>query len=76
MQTKTAFEAAVEALKDAGVKIVEIDMSLLESLADELTPGMMFFTYEMPREISRYAEFTSTKPMFMAELNQQLASII
>ena len=55
MQTKTAFEAAVEALKDAGVKIVEIDMSLLESLADELTPGMMFFTYEMPREISRYA---------------------
>lgn len=32
-----------------------MDMSLLESLADEFTPGMMFFTYEMPREISRYA---------------------
>ena len=53
MQTKAAFEAAVGALKHAGVEIVEIDMSLLESLADELTPGMMFFTYEMPREISR-----------------------
>ena len=30
-------------------------MSLLESLADDFTPGMMFFAYEMPREISRYA---------------------
>ena len=53
MQTKSAFEAASGALKGAGVELVEIDMGLLEHLADDMTPGMMFFTYEMPREISR-----------------------
>lgn len=43
----------MEAVKGAGVEIVEMDMSLLESLADSLTPGMMFFMHEMPREVSR-----------------------
>ena len=28
-------------------------MSLLEGLANDMTPPMMFFTHEMPREISR-----------------------
>ena len=67
MQTKAAFAAAVEALRDAGVEIVEIDMSLLESLADDFTPGMMFFAYEMPREISRYAGSHLYQGMYIAD---------
>ena len=53
MQTKPAFKAAIKSLKDAGVNIVDMDMSLLEGLANDMTPPMMFFTHEMPREISR-----------------------
>ena len=54
MQTKPAFQAAIKSFKDAGIEIVDMDMSLLEGLANDMTPPMMFFTHEMPREVSRY----------------------
>ncbi|CAL5224479.1 g7172 [Coccomyxa viridis] len=72
-ETKAAFAAAVDALRGAGVEIVEMDMSLLESLADEFTPGMMFFTYEMPREISRYV-YQHGYNLSMPELVDKIAS--
>ena len=73
MQAKPTFEAAIKGAKDAGAEVVEIDMSLLESLADSLTPSMLFFTYEMPREVSRYV-YQHGYNLSLAELVDKIAS--
>jgi hypothetical protein len=52
-QTRGAFDAALEALKAAGIKLVEMDMSLLVDAGHKLLPDPLFYTYEMPRELSR-----------------------
>lgn len=53
MQTEEAFAAALEALKQAGVILVPMDMSLVMDMADKDLPDELFYTYEMPRELSR-----------------------
>ena len=73
LQTKPTFEAAIKAAKNAGAEIVEVDMSLLESLADSMTPSMLFFTYEMPREVSRYV-YQHGYNLSLAELVDKIAS--
>ncbi len=73
LQTMSTFEAAIKAAKDAGAKLVDLDMSLLESLADTMTPGMLFFTYEMPREVSRYV-YQHGYNLSLAELVDRIAS--
>ena len=73
MQAKPTFEAAIKAAENAGAEVVEIDMSLLESLADSLTPSMLFFTYEMPREVSRYV-YQHGYNLSLAELVDKIAS--
>ena len=73
LQTKPTFEAAIKAAKNAGAEIVEVDMSLLESLADSMTPSMLFFTYEMPREVSRYV-YQHGYNLSLAELVNKIAS--
>ncbi|CAK0787711.1 hypothetical protein CVIRNUC_010933 [Coccomyxa viridis] len=72
-ETKPAFKAAIKTLKDAGVNIVDMDMSLLEGLANDMTPPMMFFTHEMPREISRYV-YQHGYNLSLAELVDKIAS--
>lgn len=53
MQTKPAFEAALEALRAAGVKLIPMDMSLVMDYRHKHMPDLMFLAYEMPRELSR-----------------------
>jgi hypothetical protein len=53
LQTKDTFTAAIEALKKAGVELVTLDMSLLVDLGNKLVPDPLFYTFEMPRELSR-----------------------
>ncbi len=55
MQTIGAFKSALEALKGAGVQLVDMDMSLLVDLGKLNVPDQLFYVYEMPREISRHA---------------------
>ena len=54
-QTIGAFDSALEALKGAGVELVDMDMSLLVDLGKKNVPDHIFYLYEMPREISRHA---------------------
>ncbi len=54
-QTIGAFDSALEALKSAGVELVDMDMSLLVDLGKKNVPDHIFYLYEMPREISRHA---------------------
>lgn len=53
VQTKPAFEAALEALRAAGVKLIPMDMSQVMDYSRKHTPDLMFLAYEMPRELSR-----------------------
>ncbi len=53
MQTKPAFDAALEAMRAAGVDLIPMDMSLLMDYSRKHTPDLLFFTYEMPRELAR-----------------------
>lgn len=53
VQTKPAFEAALEALRAAGVKLIPMDMSLVMDYSHKHMPDLMFLAYEMPRELSR-----------------------
>lgn len=53
LQTEEAFAAALEALRRAGVQLVPLDMSLVMDMAARDLPDELFYTYEMPRELSR-----------------------
>lgn len=56
MQTTAAFAAALDALKAAGVELVEFDVSAILEEHDTASPQNKFgpyIIYEMPRELSR-----------------------
>ncbi|EIE27340.1 amidase signature enzyme [Coccomyxa subellipsoidea C-169] len=72
-ETTGAFDAAIEALKAAGVKLVEMDMSLLVDAGNKLLPDVLFYTYEMPRELSRYL-FQHGYNISLVELVDKIAS--
>lgn len=63
IQTTEAFDSALEALKGAGVELVDMDMSLLVDLGRRNVPDQLFYVYEMPREISRHAKNPHEKRM-------------
>lgn len=54
VQTEEAFAAALVALRQAGVQLVPMDMGLVLDMADRDMPDELFYTYEMPRELSRW----------------------
>lgn len=60
VQTKPAFDAALEAMQAAGVQLVPLDMSVLVDFSHKHTPDMLFLTYEMPRELARSASLMIT----------------
>ena len=47
-----AFESALEAVRGAGVDLVEFDMGLLSAEGAEIEAELLL-AYEMPRELSR-----------------------
>jgi hypothetical protein len=49
-----AFEAALAAMREAGVVLVPMDMSLLVDMGVKELPDKLFYTFEYPRELSRY----------------------
>ncbi len=54
LQTKGAYDKALDALKKAGVELVSMDMHVLTELSERIMPDESLYTYEMPRELSRY----------------------
>ena len=53
LQTKEAYDKALEALRKAGVELVPMDMHVLTELSERIMPDESLYTYEMPRELSR-----------------------
>ena len=47
------FGAALEAMREAGVELVPMDMDLVIQLGKKELPDYIFYTYEYPRELSR-----------------------
>ena len=56
-QSMDAFEAALAAMREAGVILVPMDMSLLVDMGLRELPDRLFYTFEFPRELSRYLFF-------------------
>ena len=54
-QTEEVFGAALEAMRAAGVELVPMDMDLVIQLGRRELPDTVFYTYEYPRELSRWA---------------------
>lgn len=54
LQTKGAYDEALDALRAAGVELVSMDMHVLTELSERIMPDESLYTYEMPRELSRY----------------------
>jgi len=54
LQTKEAYDKALVVLKAAGVILVPMDMHVLTELSARIMPDESFYTYEMPRELSRW----------------------
>lgn len=52
LQAVTAFEAALEAMNQAGIELVQFDMGLLSAEGAEIEAELLL-AYEMPREVSR-----------------------
>lgn len=57
-QTEEVFEAALEAMRAAGVELVPMDMDLVIQLGRKDLPDTLFYTYEYPRELSRCGHAT------------------
>jgi hypothetical protein len=53
LQTKAAYDKALQDLKGAGVVLVPMDMHVLTELSERIMPDESLYTYEMPRELSR-----------------------
>ena len=53
LQTKAAYDKALQDLKGAGVELVPMDMHVLTELSERIMPDESLYTYEMPRELSR-----------------------
>ncbi len=53
-QTVAAYDKALAALKGAGVELVAMDMHVLTELSERIMPDESLYTYEMPRELSRW----------------------
>ena len=54
LQTVEAYDKALAALRGAGVELVAMDMHVLTELSEKIMPDESLYTYEMPRELSRY----------------------
>jgi hypothetical protein len=54
-QTKKVFGDALEAMRAAGVDIIPMDMGLIVDMARREMADPLFYTFEMPRELSRHA---------------------
>ncbi len=53
MQARPAFDAALAAMRAAGVDLIPMDMSILVDYSRKHTPDLMFFIYEMYRELAQ-----------------------
>ena len=55
MQTKPAFDAALQALQKAGAVLVDLDVQELLTTYRAEANAIPFYVYEMPRELARSA---------------------
>ncbi|KAK9849931.1 hypothetical protein WJX84_011846 [Apatococcus fuscideae] len=52
--SNSAYEQAFTALQEAGVELVDVDFSSVQSFSDQLFPDVSGYTFEMPGAISKY----------------------
>lgn len=55
VQTTDAFDAALNALREAGAVLVDFDVGLMLKEQHKNAPEFFTYYYEMPREIARYS---------------------
>ncbi|CAK0784780.1 hypothetical protein CVIRNUC_007984 [Coccomyxa viridis] len=67
-ETVAAYDKALAALKGAGVELVAMDMHVLTELSERIMPDESLYTYEMPRELSRY--------LYQHEYNLSLVDLV
>ncbi|KAK9834649.1 hypothetical protein WJX74_006634 [Apatococcus lobatus] len=53
-ESNSAYEQAFTALQEAGVELVDVDFSSVQSFSDQLFPDVSGYTFEMPGAISKY----------------------